>query len=88
MTNDVPLIKFMEMRFDGLEKVVDHRLTGVETAVKAQTLSIEALDEKREKTSKRVDSLEGFRSVIYKISSVLLAIGVALTIACLTGLLF
>ena len=86
--NDVPLREFMEMRFNGLETLVDHRLTGVETAVKAQTVCIETLDEKREKNNKRIDKLEGFRSVACKVGGVLLTIALALVIAGLTGLLF
>ena len=86
--NDVPLREFMDVRFKGLETLVNHRLTGVETAIKDQTKRIEALDDKREGHGKRIDKLEGFRSIVYKIGSVILAIALALVIACLTGLLF
>ena len=86
--NDVPLREFMDVRFKGLETLVNHRFTGVELAIRDQTERIEILDTKREGHGKRIDKLEGFRCIVYKIGSVLLAIALALAIACLTGLLF
>ena len=86
--NDVPLREFMEMRFNGLETLVDHRLTGVEAAVKEQTVCIETLDEKREKNSKRIDGLEGFRKGACYLGGILVFILTGLLLAGLTGLLF
>jgi len=86
--NDVPLREFMDVRFKGLETLVDHRLTGVELAIKDQTERIEILNTKREGHGKRIDGLEGFRSIVYKIGAALLTIVMALVVAGLTGVLF
>jgi len=88
MTNDVPLREFMEMRFKGLETLVDQRLTGVELAVREQTVCIEDLDDKREANSKRIDGLEGFRKGAYYLGTIIITVILALMISGLTGVLF
>ena len=105
MTNDVPLIKHMDVRFEALEHMVDRRFTNVEEAVTHLVETsitekrfeecfnklgekVETLNGKRQGHEKRIDNLEGFRGVVYKIGGVLLTIAMALVIAGLTGLLF
>ena len=88
MTNDVPLREFMEMRFNGLEGMVDRRLTSVETAIRDGTERTELLDTKREGHGKRIDKLEGFRGIVYKIGAALFTLAMAVAIAGLTGILF
>ena len=105
MTNDVPLIKHMDVRFNALEGMVNRRFTNVEEAVTHLTettitekrfeecfdkmdTKVKSLNDKREGHDKRIDKLEGFRCIMYKVGSVFLAIALALVIAGLTGILF
>ena len=88
MTNDVPLREFVEVKFNALEKVVDTRMTGVETAVKAQTVCIETLDEKREENSKAINGLKSFRKGVYYLGGTVVIILTGLLITFLAGMLF